>query len=236
MTDSPRAPQPHATRWRRITGSAWFHLGLALVLTSLVLTFVAKPYWVPSGSMEETLEPGDRVLVNRLAYVGAEPSTGDVIVFDADETWGQTSTPANFFVSAARWLGEVTGFGPSGSHTLVKRVIGESGQTVECCSPDGAVVVDGEPLDEPYVTNDFAFTPGVLDCATEPRSSRCFNELIVPDDKLLVLGDNRAGSSDSVANCRVAQPVEQCARWATRDGVVGKAAVILWPIARWGGI
>ena len=62
----------------------------------------------------------------------------------------------------------MTGFGPSSAHTLIKRVIGTPGQTVECCSADGGLMIDGEPIDEPYITNDFAFEPGTLDCTTIP--------------------------------------------------------------------
>lgn len=231
MTDAAEPPRP---RWRRVLGSPWIHLVTAFVVAGLILSFVAKPYWVPSGSMEQTLQPGDRILVNRLAYVGSAPATGDVIVFDAGTAWDTAPpAPADPLRDAARWLGEVTGFGPSSPFTLVKRVIGAPGQTVECCTAAGAVIVDGAPLDEPYVSNDFAFTPGTLDCDSTPRSQRCFAEVAVPDAAYLVLGDNRAGSSDSAVRCRVADATADCWRWATREGVVGKAAVVLWPIGRW---
>ena len=214
-------------------GSGWFQLVLAFVVTGLVLSFVAKPFWVPSGSMEATLQPGDRVLVNRLAYLGAGPSAGDIVVFDAGPAWSLPS-PAdeNPLKSAARWIGEVTGFGPSSAHTLVKRVIGAPGQTVACCSADGALIVDGEPLDEPYVSNNLAFDPGVLDCETAPRSQRCFDEVTVPDASYLMLGDNRANSADSAYFCR-GETTPGCWRWATREGIIGKAVLLFWPITRW---
>lgn len=228
--------------WRRVVGSTWFHLVVAFVVVGAVLSFVAKPYSVPSGSMEQTLMVGDRVLVNRLAYVGAQPATGDVIVFDADETWGAHPTDdGNPLKAALRWLGEVSGFGPSGPHTLVKRVIAGPGQTVSCCTADGRLLVDGKPLDEPYVYQDFPFTPGVLDCTTTPASQRCLPEVTVPEGSYLVLGDHRSNSSDSAAACRSADvsgtpPDDSCYRWATRPGVVGKAVAILWPITRWSGL
>lgn len=231
------APAQPKAWWRRAVGSTWFHLVAAFVVTGLILSFVAKPYWVPSGSMEATLEPGDRVLVNRLAYVGAAPSTGDIVVFDAGSTWDiEPVTAPDPIRGALRWLGEVTGFGPSSPHTLVKRVIGAPGQTVECCSEDGRLVIDGEPLDEPYVTNDFPFDPGRLDCTTTPRSQRCFDEVEVPVDSYLMLGDNRTNSSDSAAYCRADGAPADCWRWATRPDVVGKAAVLFWPISRWSGL
>lgn len=221
-------------RWRRIVGSGWFQIALAFVLTGLVLNFVAKPYWVPSGSMEATLQPGDRVLVNRLAYLGGGPSTGDIVVFDAGQAWNiAPAAEANPLRQVARWLGEVTGFGPSGAHTLIKRVIASPGQTLSCCTDDGQIVLDGQALDEPYVTFDFPFEPGTLDCGSTPVSQRCFDEVTVPADSYVVLGDNRANSADSAQSCRGDAATPDCWRFAQRDEVVGKAAVILWPIGRW---
>lgn len=235
MTTRIAADQP--SRLRRITGSAWFHLALAFVVFGLVLSFVAKPYWVPSGSMEQTLQPGDRVLVNRLAYVGADPAVGDIVVFDAGSSWGSTAAADDGPVKAAlRWVGEVTGFGPSGPHTLIKRVIAGPGQTVACCSAEGEVLVDGAPIDEPYISDDLPFD-GTSDCTTEPASARCFPEVTVPEDSYLVLGDHRAASSDSATACRgTLQADAGCWRWAREDEIVGRAAVILWPAARWSGL
>ncbi|MET0674082.1 MAG: signal peptidase I [Microbacterium pygmaeum] len=234
------APTPKPTRqqwWRRVIGNPWFHLIAAFVVVGLVLSFVAKPYWVPSGSMENTLQPGDRILVNRLAFVGSSPATGDVIVFDADAKWDATPPPeTDLFGSVAGWIGQLTGFGPSGPHTLIKRVIGGPGQRVECCTDTGAVIVDGKPLTEPYVWNDFEFTPDILDCDSAIRSPRCFDEVTVPADSYLMLGDNRANSADSAVRCRTDDAAEDCWRWATGGGVVGKAVVILWPIGRWSGL
>lgn len=226
------------SRLRRVTNSFWFQLVLAFCVVGLVLTFIAKPYVVPSGSMEETLVPGDRVLVNRLAYSFSEPQPGDIVVFDADEAWeGERASSDNPVTAFLRWVGEVSGFGPSGAHTLIKRVIATPGQSVECCTIDGAVLVDGEPLDEPYVFDDYAFEPGVLDCTTTPQSQRCFAEVVVPEKSYLVLGDHRSRSADSAASCR-AQPTApaSCWRWASRDAIVGKAVVILWPFSRWSGL
>lgn len=236
MSETRTRPEPRP-RWRRVIGSTWFHLAAAFVVTGLILSFVAKPYWVPSGSMETTLQPGDRVLVDRLAYVGASPGTGDIVVFDAGPTWDiAPTTAADPIRGALRWLGEVTGFGPSSAHTLVKRVIGTPGQRVECCTEEGRVIVDGQPLDEAYVTNDFAFDPGGLDCTTTPRSQRCFDEVEVPADSYLMLGDNRGNSSDSAAFCRAEASPANCWRWATRPDMVGRAVVLFWPIARWSSL
>ena len=235
MTEHPSttAAGGGRTGWRRFLSSAWFQLILAFVVFGLILAFVAKPYAVPSGSMENTLQPGDDVLVYRLAYLGSAPNTGDVVVFDADSTWG--AQPAeNPLKTALRWIGHVTGFGPTGTHTLVKRVIAGPGQTVGCCSAKGQVVVDGHPLDEPYASNNLPFQPATLDCSSKPRSTRCFGPVTVPKNSYLVLGDNRGNSSDSAFGCRGA-PVGDttCFRWAKRDQIVGKVVAIMWPLGRW---
>ncbi|WP_353114307.1 signal peptidase I [Microbacterium sp.] len=235
-SDAPPARRP---LWRRITGSVWFHLFAAFVVVGAVLSFVAKPYYVPSGSMENTVQVGDRVLVNRLAFLGdAHPSTGDVVVFDADAAWdGQAPASENPVKSVLRWVGEVTGFGPSGPHTLIKRVVAGPGQTVKCCTADGKLIVDGEPLDEPYVFEDFPFEPGTLDCASTPVSSRCLPEVTVPEGSYLVLGDHRSRSSDGAYPCRGrTDPDPSCWRWAKDEQIVGKAVAILWPMGRWSGL
>ena len=233
------ATAPVRPLWRRITGSFLFQLCAAFVAFGLILSFVAKPYWVPSGSMEQTLHVGDRVLVNRLAYVGgAQPHTGDIVVFDAGSSW-DSAPPAtqNPLAAALRWVGEVTGFGPSGPHTLIKRVIAGPGQTVRCCSAEGRLVVDGKPLDEPYVFQDFPFRPGTVDCTSTPVSQRCLPEVTVPADSYLVLGDHRSNSSDGAVQCRGrTDPDPGCWRWARSEEIVGRAAVILWPVTRWSGL
>lgn len=237
MTAENAAARPRPL-WRRVTGSSWFHLLAAFVVVGALLSFVAKPYYVPSGSMEQTLLPGDRVLVNRLAYLGSDPANGDIVVFDAGDTWGPDGTSDDGpLKSLLRAVGEFTGFGPSGPHTLIKRVVARPGQTVSCCTADGRLIVDGEPTDEPYIFEDLPFEAGSYDCTTIPASSRCLPEVTVPPDSYLVLGDHRAASADGAVDCRAdgADPAG-CWRWATREQIVGRASVILWPIGRWTGL
>lgn len=229
--DAP-APPPRRPGWAQFRSSVWFQMILAFVIVGLLLAFVAKPYAVPSGSMETVLQPGDDVLVSRLAYVGSAPGRGDVVVFNADSTWG-AQPEENPLVAALRWVAAASGFGPTGTHTLVKRIIATPGQTASCCTEAGQVEVNGHAIIEPYVTNDFAFSPGTFDCSSNPRSLRCFGPVTVPKDAYLVLGDNRAGSSDSAAHCRGGNTPADCWRWMHRGDVVGKVAAVIWPIGRW---
>lgn len=232
---------PGRVRFRRWLGSPWLHLAAAFVVVGLMLTFVIKPYVVPSASMEPAVRTGDRVLVDRVSLVFGEIERGDVVVFDADAAWeGARPAPANPLVGAARWVGEVTGFGPSSDHTLVKRVIGLPGEVVECCDAEGRIVVDGVAVDEPYVVGDLPFTVGEVDCdsadAVGVRSPRCFDAVTVPDGSYLVLGDARAVSQDSASACRVEGVPDDCWRWMSRDAVVGRATVVFWPLDRWGAV
>jgi signal peptidase I len=222
MTTSESRPD------HRRRSKLWIHLALALGLTAVVIAFLGQP---SSGSMSPTLEPGDRLIVNRLAYVGSDPAAGDIVLFRPGDAWGERPTPANGLSAAVSWVGETTGIRP---YVLVKRVIGVPGDTVECCSAEGAVRVNGVELDEPYVRKDLPFIDGELDCDSQPASLRCFPPVTVPAESYLVLGDNRANSADSAYLCR-GGGADDCWRWAERDLVVGEAGPILWPISRWGG-
>lgn len=241
---TPSAPGESASirkpRWRRILSSPFAHLAAALLLIALVQSFLVKPYQVPSGSMELTLQTdginSDRVLVNRLAYLGGGPATGDVIVFNATDEWrGGPEPEQGILRTLVGYFGDVFGFGPTNQHALVKRVIGTPGDVVECCDAEGRLLVNGVPLNEPYLHNDYAFTPGVEDCATEPASRRCFPAITVPEGMYLMMGDHRSNSADSVISCRVpGADGAMCARFTPESAVVGEAFLVLYPFTRWG--
>lgn len=102
--------------------------GAAVIV--MVNLFVAQPFEIPSGSMENTLRAGDRVLVNKLAYrFGSTPARGDIVVFDGEGSFVQGS----------------------GGTDYVKRVIGVGGDRVTCCDGRGRITVNGSPLDETYL-------------------------------------------------------------------------------------
>lgn len=224
MTDAETTPPR-----RRLVSRVWFNVALALGLTALIVAFLGQP---SSSSMSPTLEPGDRLIVNRLAYVAADPSPGDIVLFRPDESWPSRPASSNVLSNALNWVGETTGIRP---YVWVKRVIAGPEQTVECCDADGALLVDGVPLNEPYVEKNLPFIPGELDCEATPRSPRCFDVVNVPEGSYLVLGDNRGNSDDSAARCRMEGATEDCWRWVKRDMLFGEAGPILWPIGRWGG-
>lgn len=228
--------RPDERRRRRRPGWApIIEILVAVLAVALVQALVVKPFQVPSQSMEQTLDIGDRILVNR-----TDPTIhrGDIVVFSHGVTWAeQTLPPAdNPIAAAARWVGDLTGLGPSNTDYTVKRVIGLPGDHVSCCSATGRVIVNGTAITEPYVYEDLPFTAGVQDCSTSPRSSRCFPEIDVPEGMYLVLGDHRSESADSVISCRGATIDPGCARYVPADRIVGTVVFRFWPLSRFGSI
>lgn len=114
-------------------GSFWRELpillGVAIIVAFLVRQFVVQTFFIPSGSMEHTLDKDDRVLVNKLVYDFRSPERGEIIVFVSPESWRNTPEQEDY----------------------IKRVIGVPGDRVVCCDPQGRIQVNGHPLDEPYV-------------------------------------------------------------------------------------
>lgn len=216
---------------------------IALVAVSLVQGFLVKAYRIPSGSMEPTLQysadGGDRILVNRLAYAGSAPGTGDIVVFTRPDSWqAESAVPRSGGIAGlARTFGDVTGIGPSNEQFLVKRVVASGGQTISCCEADGKLRINGQPLDEPYIYEDLPFEAGSLDCRTSPRSLRCVPSFTVPEGELVVLGDHRSVSIDSAIACRMPS-IERvdCIRTIPSTAVVGQVAGRFWPLNRAGGV
>ncbi len=232
---------------------------VAFVLTFLIQTFVAKVYYVPSGSMEQTLHGvqsgGDRILALKVVYDFRDPAPGDVVVFKGPDTWAPEADipgPTTWFGKLTSALGSVIGIAPPNEKDFVKRVIAVGGQTVACCDKQGNLTVDGKSLNEPYIYQPLEFEAGVADCTTGGddtyyASRRCFAPFKVPAGQLWVMGDHRSDSADSSYLClslkaeRAAtylQPggSQGCARPIPVDDVIGKAIFIVMPPSRWGTI
>ncbi|MGH3492452.1 MAG: signal peptidase I [Sciscionella sp.] len=225
----------------------WIELPLlivvALVLTFLIQTFLARVYVIPSGSMEQTLHgcpgcTGDRIIVDKVTYDFTDPAPGDVVVFKGPTGWDNSEynfqTSSNVFVHWVRQFGSSIGIGKPDEYDLVKRVIAVGGQTVSCCDAKNRVVVDGKSLHEPYLY----FEPGVASRATpgDPQAPQlgkqaAFHPVRIPQGKIMVMGDNRNNSDDSRyqngGGVQGLVPVSD---------VIGKARVIMWPPSRWQGV
>ena len=197
-------------RTRRFVGSTPFLVLVALGVAILVKTFLVQAFYIPSESMVPTLEVGDRVFVNKLAYDVGEIGRGDVIVF---ENPNPGEIPDRGIVGGVlHWLGEGIGFAQPENEDFIKRVIALPGETIEI--RDNVVYIDGEPLDEPYLTLEARRHNGDLQART------------VPEDSLFVMGDNRGNSADSRYGLGFV-PVER---------VVGRAFVVIWPPSSIGGV
>lgn len=165
----------------RRRGAFWKELPVlvvvALGVAVLIKTFLVQAFYIPSASMEPTLLPGDRVLVNKLAYRVGEPIRGDVVVFDSPF---DVDAPESIPRALVRNVAEALGIGSPASD-FIKRVVALPGDTVEI--HEGQVFVNGEPLEEWYVQAESFLGE--------------YAAVEVPAGHVFVMGDNRNHSQDS---------------------------------------
>ncbi|WP_173083697.1 signal peptidase I [Phytohabitans rumicis] len=206
----------------------WQELPLLLIvafcLAVLIRTFLLQAFFIPSGSMEDTLLIGDRVLVNKIVYDVRDPQRGEVVVFRGPPNWTPEfqEPELGFMAKLGRTVGDLVGVSRPGEKDFIKRVIGVPGDKVKCCDEQGRVQVNGKSLDEPYVLEN-----SDPDLPANPREcrSRQFAEITVAPGNLWVMGDHRLVSQDS--RCQGQVPI---------DNVIGRAFVIVWPYDRWNGL
>lgn len=199
-------------------------LVLALALSFVLKTFLVRSFYIPSASMQPTLQVEDRIIVNQLVPAVLSLNRGDVIVFEDPGGW-LTAVPQPQQHPIARAIGavlEFVGIAPADSDEhLIKRVIGLPGDRVVCCDGSGLITVNGVAIDEPYIR-----VPGEA-----MRASREDFDVVVPVDSLWLLGDNRYQSADSRFN-----QDQPGAGFVPVDNVVGRAVVVNWPVSRVGGL
>ncbi|MDA7799231.1 signal peptidase I [Aquiluna sp.] len=193
-------------------------VGFALILSVLIKAFLIRSFFIPSGSMLDTLQINDRIIVNVLAPEVVELQHGDVVVFKDPGGWLGVASAVE--KEPLEQLGDfVLGtFGitaPDSAEHLVKRVIGLPGDVITCCDADGKLLLNGLPLDEPYLRADS--NPSDIEFS-----------VTVPAGQLWVMGDNRGNSTDS----RYHQDLPT-GGFVPIDVVVGRAMLISWPVENW---
>lgn len=185
-------------------GSFWRELpillGVAILVAVIVRAFLVQTFWIPSASMQNTLDIDDRVLVNKLIYHLRSPQRGEIIVFRAPESWRSSPEDEDF----------------------IKRVIGVGGDHIVCCDEHHRLILNGEPLDEPYL-----FSSGGI---TDPAATSEF-EVTVPAGRLWVMGDHRTFSGDS-AEQYLRTDGDVMASTISEDAVIGRAFLLFWPLSR----
>ena len=184
----------------------------ALVIAFLVKTFLLRGFYIPSGSMEQTLQVNDRVFINVAGSYFSEPKRGDVIVFKDSQGWipstQKTSSPLKDALSFAGILPDTS------SNFLVKRVIGTPGDVVES-DGNGKIKVNGVEITEPYLY------PG-------NNPSEVPFKVTVPAGKYFVMGDHRSNSADSRYH------ISDGTAFISKDDVQGNVFVVAWPLNHFG--
>ncbi|MFT3799308.1 signal peptidase I [Microbacterium sp.] len=199
-------------------------VGVAIVVSLVVKTFLIRSFYIPSGSMEQTLLKNDRILVDEFTPRFSGYERGDIVVFRDPGGWlpVSSSTPnQSVLVQAADWALSLVGITASDSDEhLIKRIIGVGGDHVVCCNALGQITVNGTPIDESAYWS--------LDAGQTAPTEKAF-DVVVPEGSLWVLGDNRDHSRDSRYN--MDQP---SGGFVPLDNVVGRAFLITWPLTRFG--
>jgi signal peptidase I len=190
-------------------------------VTLLLRAFVVQAFYIPSGSMEDTLQVGDRVLVNKIVHHFRDIRRGEIVVFDGLDSFTPEFTaaePTNPVAKAGQALGSVLGITPPDERDFIKRVVGVAGDRVRCCDAEGRLIVNGHPIDEPYLH------PGDAPSRTE-------FDIVVPPGRLWVMGDHRSRSADSRAHLG-----DPGGGTVPTDKVIGRAFAVVWPLDHRAGL
>ena len=192
-----------------------FLIVVALVVSLFIKTFIVQFFFIPSGSMENTLQIDDRVAVNRLPFISDNIKRGDVVVFRDPDNWLPAADVSDspFVIAKAKAALVAVGVLPNpAKQYLVKRVVGVAGDRVICCTNTGKLTVNGKEMNEPYIF------------AGNVPSDMNF-DVKVPKGKLWVMGDHRSASADSRFH---QEDINK--GFVPVSRVTGRVLAVIWPI------
>jgi signal peptidase I len=215
--------QPRRRGWMTFLRDVIVIILIAVLVSFLVKTFLVRSFYIPSGSMEDTLHVNDRILVDEITPRFGAYERGDIVVFQDPGGWLPPSTAEERspVIEAVEWGLSLVGLAaPDSDDHLVKRIVGLPGDHVVCCNAIGQITVNDVPVDESgYIK---------LSSGESAASGEQF-DVVVPDSSLWVLGDNRYSSKDSRYNRD--QPGDG---FVPLENVVGRAFLVTWPLDRFG--
>ena len=187
---------------------------VALIVSLFIKSFLVQFFYIPSGSMENTLQVQDRVAVNKVPFISDNIRRGDVVVFRDPNNWlpENLENSSNSLTSKAKSLLVTVGVLPNpAKQYLVKRVVGVAGDRVVCCGDSGKLSINGVEVSEPYIYGGDAPSDMKFD-------------VTVPEGKLWVMGDHRGASADS----RYHQD-DINSGFVPLKTVSGRVVAVIWP-------
>ena len=196
---------------------------IAFGIAIVIKTFLVQAFFIPSGSMQPTLQVGDRVLVEKVSYRLRDPQREDVVVF-AKEVFGVEPADVPWHQDVRTFLRELAGLPTGTEEDYIKRIVAVAGDTIRYVAKPRQLFINDQRVDQPYIkggVDRFSSTITSADCKRldmEPADKGCR----VPAGRVFVMGDNRPNSEDS----RILGPINE-------DKIIGRAFVIIWPFEDW---
>jgi signal peptidase I len=187
---------------------------VALVVSLFIKSFLVQFFYIPSGSMENTLQVQDRVAVNKVPFISDNIKRGDIVVFRDPNNWlpENLEDSSNSIASMAKSLLVTVGVLPNpAKQYLVKRVVGVAGDRIVCCADSGKLSINGVEVTEPYIYG-----------GDSPSDIKF--DVTVPEGKLWVMGDHRGASADSRYH---QEDVND--GFVPLNTVSGRVVAVIWP-------
>ncbi len=187
---------------------------VALVVSLFIKTFAVQFFYIPSGSMENTLQIKDRVAVNKVPFISKNISRGDVVVFRDPDNWLPeiVDYDTNKYVAKAKGALVAVGVLPNpAKQYLVKRVVGVAGDHIVCCTKGGNLTINDVEVTEPYIY-----------AGNKPSEMKF--DVTVPEGKIWVMGDHRGASADSRYH---QEDINK--GFVPLSRVTGRVVAVIWP-------